>query len=111
MGAKLDAGGFGRGERAEKHDRKRHRSTQVRGSHKEIRPLLLLYWLYIGSMGYTTMVFPCSLLEEEDDLLSVGTLSDQPFTRTPCATLYSGGQGYNGQPMPGDIGYAPNRSW
>jgi hypothetical protein len=47
MGAELDAGGFGRGERAEKHDRKRHRSTQVRGSRKEITPLLLLYWLYI----------------------------------------------------------------
>jgi hypothetical protein len=47
MGAELDAGGFGRGEQAEKHDRKEHRSTQVRGSHKEIIPLLLLYWLYI----------------------------------------------------------------
>jgi hypothetical protein len=47
MGAKLDAGGFGRGERAEKHDRKEHRSTQVQGSRKEITPLLLLYWLYI----------------------------------------------------------------
>jgi hypothetical protein len=47
MGVKLDAGGFGRGERAEKHDRKGHRSTQVRGSHKEITSLLLLYWLYI----------------------------------------------------------------
>jgi hypothetical protein len=47
MGAELDAGGFGRGEQAEKHDRKEHRSTQVRGSHKEITPLLLLYWLYI----------------------------------------------------------------
>jgi hypothetical protein len=46
MGAELDAGGFRRGERAEKHDRKGHRSTQVRGSHKEITPLLLLYQLY-----------------------------------------------------------------
>jgi hypothetical protein len=46
MGAELDARGFGRGERAEKHDRKEHRSIQVRGSHKEITPLLLLYWLY-----------------------------------------------------------------
>jgi hypothetical protein len=46
MGAELDAGGFGRGERAEEHDRKGHRSTQVRGSRKEIKPLLLLYWLY-----------------------------------------------------------------
>jgi hypothetical protein len=51
MGAELDAGGFGRGERAEKHDRKEHRSTQVRGSRKEITPLLLLYWLYIWIDG------------------------------------------------------------
>jgi hypothetical protein len=51
MGAELDAGGFGRGERAEKHDRKEHRSTQVRGSCKEITPLLLLYWLYIWIDG------------------------------------------------------------
>jgi hypothetical protein len=70
MGAELDAGGIGRGERAEKHDGKRHRSTQVRGSRKEITPLLLLYWLYIfGSMKYTTKVLPGSLLEEEDELL------------------------------------------
>jgi hypothetical protein len=45
-GAELDAGGFGRGERAKKHDRERDRSTQVRGSPKEITPLLLLYRLY-----------------------------------------------------------------
>jgi hypothetical protein len=51
MGAELDAGGFRRGERAEKHDRKEHRSTQVRGSRKEITPLLLLYWLYIWIDG------------------------------------------------------------
>jgi hypothetical protein len=51
MGAELDAGGFGRGERAEEHDRKRHRSTQVRGSRKEITPLLLLYWFYIWIDG------------------------------------------------------------
>jgi hypothetical protein len=51
MGAELDAGGFGGGERAEKHDRKRHRSTQVRGSREEITPLLLLYWLYIWIDG------------------------------------------------------------
>jgi hypothetical protein len=51
MGAELDAGGFGRGERVEKHDRKEHRSTQVRGSPKEITPLLLLYWLYIWVDG------------------------------------------------------------
>jgi hypothetical protein len=51
MGAELDAGGFGRGERAKKHDRKGHRSTQVRGSRKEVTPLLLLYWLYIWIDG------------------------------------------------------------
>jgi hypothetical protein len=51
MGAELDDGGFGRGEQAEKHDRKEHRSTQVRGSRKEITPLLLLYWLYIWING------------------------------------------------------------
>jgi hypothetical protein len=51
MGAELDAGGFGRGERAEKHDRKEHRSTQVRGSRKEITPLLLLYKIYIWIDG------------------------------------------------------------
>jgi hypothetical protein len=51
MGAELDVGGFGRGERAEKHDRKGHRSTQVRGSRKEITPLLQLYWLYIWIDG------------------------------------------------------------
>jgi hypothetical protein len=42
------------------------------------------------------MVFPSSLLEEEDEVLSVGILSDQLFARVPCATLYRGGQGYNG---------------
>jgi hypothetical protein len=46
MGAELDAGGFGRGMRAKKHNRKEHRSTQVQGSRKEITPLLLIYWLY-----------------------------------------------------------------
>jgi hypothetical protein len=51
MGAELDAEGFGGGERAKKHDRKRHRSTQVRSSRKEITPLLLLYWLYIWIDG------------------------------------------------------------
>jgi hypothetical protein len=51
MGAELDAGGFGRGERAKKHDIKEHKSTQVRGSRKEITPLLLLYWLYIWIDG------------------------------------------------------------
>jgi hypothetical protein len=56
------------------------------------------------------MVLPSSQLEEEDELLFVGTQGDQPFTRTPCATLYSGGQGYNGHMNLGDTGYAPNRS-
>jgi hypothetical protein len=59
---------------------------------------------------YTTMVLPSSLLEEEDELLSVVTQSDQPFTRAPCATLYSGGQGYNGHKRPEDMGYTPNRT-
>jgi hypothetical protein len=61
------------------------------------------------------MVLPGSLLEEEDELPSVGILRSQlmttSFTRTPCATLYSGGQGYNGHMTPGDTGYTPNRSW
>ena len=57
------------------------------------------------------MVLPSSLLEEEDELLSVGILSSQPFCRAPYATLYSGGQGYNGHMTPGDTGYTPNRSW
>jgi hypothetical protein len=55
MGADLDTGGFGRGERANKHDRERLRSTQVRGSRKAITPLLLLYWYIDGSMECTTM--------------------------------------------------------
>jgi hypothetical protein len=56
------------------------------------------------------MVLPSSLLEEEDRLLSVGILRDQPLTRTPCATLYSGGQGYNGHQGPEDSNYTPNRT-
>jgi hypothetical protein len=56
------------------------------------------------------MVLLSSLLEEEDKLLSVGTLKDQPPTRAPCATLYSGGQGYNGHMRPGDTNYTPNRT-
>jgi hypothetical protein len=56
------------------------------------------------------MVLPSSLLEEEDKLLSVGTLKDQPFTRAPCATLYSDGQGYNGHTRPRDTNYTPNRA-
>jgi hypothetical protein len=37
------------------------------------------------------MVLPSSQREEEDELLGVGTLNDQPLARAPCATLYSGG--------------------
>jgi hypothetical protein len=56
------------------------------------------------------MGLPSSLLEEEDELLSVGTLKNQPPTRASCATLYSGGQGYNGHMRPGDTNYTPNRT-
>jgi hypothetical protein len=38
---------------------------------------------------------PSSLLEEEEALSTVRLSSDQPFTRAPWATLYSGAQGYN----------------
>jgi hypothetical protein len=41
----------GEGNEQEKHNRKEHRATQVRGSRKEITPLLLLYWLYIWIDG------------------------------------------------------------
>jgi hypothetical protein len=34
-------------------------------------------------MEYTTMVLPSSLLEEEDELLSVGTQRDQPLLGLP----------------------------
>jgi hypothetical protein len=61
-------------------------------------------------MECTTMVLPSSLLEEEDELLSVRLLNDQPFARAPCATLYSGGQGYNGHMGPRDTNYTPNRT-
>jgi hypothetical protein len=47
-------------------------------------------------MECTTMMLPTSLLEEKDELLSEELLNDQPFVRVPCATLYRGGQGYNG---------------
>jgi hypothetical protein len=56
------------------------------------------------------MVLPSSMLEEEDELLSVETQSDQPPPRAPCTTLYSGGQGYNGHLRPGDTNYTPNRA-
>jgi hypothetical protein len=42
------------------------------------------------------MALPSSLWEEEDELWTVRVESDQPLARVPCATLYRGGQGYNG---------------
>jgi hypothetical protein len=54
------------------------------------------------------MVLPSSLLEEEDELLSVRLLNAQPPTRVPCATLYRGGQGYNGHMGPRDTSYTSN---
>jgi hypothetical protein len=42
------------------------------------------------------MVLPSSLREEEDELLTERVSRDQPLARVPCATLYRGGQGYNG---------------
>jgi hypothetical protein len=56
------------------------------------------------------MALPSSLWEEEDELLRVWILNDQPFARALCATLYSGGQGYNGHMRPGDTNYTPNRT-
>jgi hypothetical protein len=38
-------------------------------------------------MEYTTMVLPSSLLEEEDELLSVGMLRDQPTNVLPTLLL------------------------
>jgi hypothetical protein len=61
-------------------------------------------------MECTTMVLPSSLLEEEDELLTVRLLSHQPLARAPCATLFSGGQGYSGQIHLDDTGYSPNRT-
>jgi hypothetical protein len=37
----------GEGNELKSTTEKEHRSTQVRGSRKEITPLLLLYWIYI----------------------------------------------------------------
>jgi hypothetical protein len=42
------------------------------------------------------MVLPSSLQEEEDELSTEKVRRDQPLARVPCATLYRGGQGYNG---------------
>jgi hypothetical protein len=61
-------------------------------------------------MGGTTMVLPSSLPEEEDELLSERLLNYQPFARVPYATLYRGGQGYNGHMGPRDSNYTPNRT-
>jgi hypothetical protein len=41
------------------------------------------------------MALPSSLREEEDELWTERVKRDQPRARAPCATLYSGGQGYN----------------
>jgi hypothetical protein len=56
------------------------------------------------------MVLPSSLLEEEDELSTERLRDDQPLARAPCATLYSGGQGYNGHIYAYDTGYSPNRT-
>jgi hypothetical protein len=61
-------------------------------------------------MECTTMVLPSSLLEEEDGLLTMRLSSDQPLARAPCATLYSGGQGYNSHLQADDTDYSPNRT-
>jgi hypothetical protein len=76
-------------------------------------------------MEYTTMALPCSLLEKEDELLSVGILRRQPtnlvtFEPLNLPTLLPGppvppyivvARGYNGHPKLGDTSYTPNRSW
>jgi hypothetical protein len=111
MGAELGAGGFGRGKRTEKHDRKEHTIYPGSGSRKEITLLLLHYCLYkSGSMECTIMVLPSFLLEEEDALLTLRLSSDQPLARAPYATLYSGVQGYNGHLGIDDTDYSPNRT-
>jgi hypothetical protein len=53
---------------------------------------------------------PSTLLEEEEALSTLRLSSDQPFTRAPWATLYSGAQGYNGHLGVDDTGYSPNRT-
>jgi hypothetical protein len=55
------------------------------------------------------MVLPSSRLEEEEALSTHRLTSDQPLARAPCATLYSGGQGYNGHLPAGDTNNSPNR--
>jgi hypothetical protein len=56
------------------------------------------------------MVLPSSLLEEEEALSTYRLSSDQPLTRAPCATLYNGGQGYNGHLPVDDTNNSPNRT-
>jgi hypothetical protein len=56
------------------------------------------------------MVLSSSLLKEEDALLTLRLPSDQPLARSPCTTLYSGGQGYNGHLQAYDTDYSPNRT-
>jgi hypothetical protein len=41
----------GEGNKLKSMTEREHRSTQVRGSRKEIIPLLLLYWFYIWIYG------------------------------------------------------------
>jgi hypothetical protein len=43
-------------------------ATQVRGSRKEIKPLLLLYSVYMDQWVVQQWLSPSSLLEEEDEL-------------------------------------------
>jgi hypothetical protein len=56
------------------------------------------------------MVLPSSLLEEEEAPSTHRLSSDQPLARAPCATLYSGGQGYNGHFPKDDTNNSPNRT-
>jgi hypothetical protein len=42
------------------------------------------------------MVLPSSPREEEDEQSTERVRRDQLLARVPCATLYRGGQGYNG---------------
>jgi hypothetical protein len=55
------------------------------------------------------MALPSSLRGEEDELWTERVKRDQPLTWAPCATLYSGGQGYNGHHRADDLDYSPNR--
>jgi hypothetical protein len=49
---------------------------------------------------------------EEEEQSTERAKRDQPLARAPCATLYSGGQGYNDHLQADDTDYSPNRtSW